>query len=147
MSAEPQGPRLVADLMTASPITILDDAPLAEVVKTLESHHISGLPVVDAAGALVGVISQTDMLRARTTEYLWANWANLHVRHLMSSPALTIEQGQPLSDAARKMERHNVGRLVVVADEDELRPVGVISASDVVRAMSAFPQDGVGAAG
>ncbi len=134
-------PRLVGDLMAVEPVVIRSDAGLGEAARLLERHHISGLPVVDGAGTLVGVISQTDLLRARATEYLWANWQGLHVKHLMTSPALTIHRDQPLAVAARRMERHHVHRLVVVADGDESLPIGVISTSDLVRAMSGLPGD------
>lgn len=134
-------PRLVGDLMALEPVVVRADASLGEAAKLLEGHHISGLPVVDGAGSLVGVISQTDLLRARATEYLWANWPGLRVKHLMSSPALTVHRDQPLAIAARKMERHHVHRLVVVADADETLPIGVLSASDLVRAMSALPPE------
>ena len=134
-------PRLVGDLMASEPVVIRADAGLGYAAKLLERHHISGLPVVDGVGTLVGVISQTDLLRARATEYLWANWQGLHVRHLMTSPALTIHRDQPLAVVARKMERHHVHRLVVISDSDESLPIGVISTSDLVRAMSGLPGD------
>jgi CBS domain-containing protein len=134
-------PRLVGDLMALEPVVIRADAGLGDAAKLLERHHISGLPVVDGAGTLVGVLSQTDLLRARATEYLWANWQALLVKHLMTSPALTVHRDQPLAIAARKMERHRVHRLVVVADEDETLPIGVLSTSDLVRAMSGLPGD------
>ncbi len=126
----------VGDVMALEPILIRADAPLSEAVALLEKHHIHGLPVVDAAGSLVGVLSQTDLLRARSTEFLWANWPGLAVRHLMTSPALTIHRSTPLADAARKMERHHVHRLVVVSDDDETLPIGVVSTTDLVRAMA-----------
>ncbi|HEX5828697.1 MAG TPA: CBS domain-containing protein [Candidatus Limnocylindrales bacterium] len=137
-----KAPRLVGDLMALEPIVVRADASLALAARLLEEHRISGLPVVDPAGSLVGVISQTDLLRARATEYLWANWPGLRVKHLMTSPALTVHRDQPLTVAARKMERHHVHRLVVVADEDETLPIGVLSTSDLVRAMSAIPDEG-----
>jgi CBS domain-containing protein len=59
----------------------------------------------------------------------------------MTSPALTVHRDQPLALAARKMERNHVHRLVVVADEDETLPIGVLSASDLVRAMAASTHD------
>lgn len=129
-------PQVVGDLMTADPIVVRADAPLVEAAKLMDEHRISGLPVVDGAGRLVGVVSQTDLLRARATEYLWANWPGLAVRHLMSKPALTVHRDTSLADAARKMERHHVHRLVVVSDTDEQLPIGVISTSDLVRAMA-----------
>ncbi len=134
-------PRRVGDLMTVGTVDVREDAPLAEAARLLDAHRVHGLPVVDEAGLVVGVISQTDLLRARATEYLWANWAGLRVRHLMTSPALTIRQDEPISVAARKMELHHVHRLVVVSDEDEAVPIGQISTSDVVRAMSGLAAD------
>jgi CBS domain-containing protein len=135
-------PRLVGELMALEPVVVRADASLGVAARLLEQHHISGLPVVNPAGSLVGVISQTDLLRARATEYLWANWDGLRVKHLMTSPPLTIHRDQPLAVAARKMERHRVHRLVVVADDDESLPIGVLSTSDLVRAMSRLADDG-----
>lgn len=134
-------PRLVADLMAIEPVVVRADAMLAEAARVMEAHHVNGLPVVDAAGTLVGVISQTDLLRTRATEFLWVNWPGLRVKHLMTTPALTVHRDAPLTLAARKMERHHVHRLVVVADEDETLPIGVISTSDLVRAMAVLPAE------
>jgi len=127
---------VVGDVMALEPVVVRADAPLGDAVKLMERHRVHGVPVVDGAGSLVGVLSQTDLLRARATEFLWANWAGLAVRHLMSSPALVVRRSTPLADAARKMERQHVHRLVVVADEDETLPIGVISTTDIVRAMA-----------
>ena len=66
----------------------------------MDHHRVSGLPVVDSAGTLVGVVSQTDLVRARATEYLWANWPGLAVRHLMTAPPITVTRSTPLSVAA-----------------------------------------------
>lgn len=129
-------PRVVGDLMAIDPVVVRADATLASAATLMERNHVHGLPVVDGAGTLVGVISQSDLLRARATEYLWANWPGLRVKHLMTAPAITVHRDAALTLAARKMERHHVHRLVVVADEDEALPIGVLSASDLVRAMS-----------
>lgn len=127
---------VVADLMAHDPIAIAADAPLSHAARLMDAHRISGLPVVDGAGSLVGVISQTDLLRARATEYLWANWRGLLVRHLMTRDVITVHQSTPIAIAARQMERHHVHRLVVVADDDERLPIGILSTSDLVRSMS-----------
>jgi CBS domain-containing protein len=126
----------VGDLMATEPIVVRADAPLAEAAALIDHHHVSGLPVVDGAGSLVGVISQTDLMRARATEHLWANWPGLAVRHLMSTPAVTVHRDTSILEAAQTMERLGIHRLVVVADHDELLPVGVISVSDIVRSMT-----------
>ena len=122
--------------MALEPVVVQADAQLTLAAKLMERHGFGGLPVVDGAGTLVGVISEMDLLRARATEHLWANWAGLRVKHLMTSPALTVPRDQPITIAARKMERHHVSRLVVVAEDDETLPIGVLAASDLVRAMA-----------
>ena len=106
----------------------------------MDEYDVSGLPVVAEGGAVIGVISETDLVRARATEWLWANWTGLHVRHLMSSPPLTIHASAPVAAAAIQMERDHVHRLVVVSDDDPLLPIGVISTSDLVRALAKGPR-------
>lgn len=127
---------LVGDRMAVEPIVIRADATLSEAADLMDRHHIHGLPVVDGAGSLVGVVSQTDLARARATEYLWANWPGLAVRHLMTAPAITVHRSTPLVTAARKMERHHIHRLVVVDDADETVPIGVLSMTDLVHAIA-----------
>jgi len=126
----------VGDLMAEEPIVVRADAPLSEAAHLIDEYDISGLPVIAEAGDLLGVISETDLVRARATEWLWANWTGLHVRHLMSSPALTIHASAPVAAAAIQMERDHVHRLVVVSDDDPIMPIGVISTSDLVRALA-----------
>jgi len=124
----------VGALMSTDPIVVSADAPLSIAARLLEEHRIHGLPVVDALGGLVGVISQTDMLRARSAEDLWARWPGLRVRHLMTSPALKITAGAGVADAARRMEHQHVHRLVVVGP-DGATPIGIVSITDLVHAM------------
>ena len=127
---------LVQDLMANEPIVVRVDASLSEAARLLDEYDISGLPVVAEDGDLVGVISETDLVHARATEWLWANWTGLEVRHLMTRPPITIGRTASLDAAAIKMERLHVHRLVVVADDEPVRPIGVISTSDLVRALA-----------
>lgn len=133
-------PTTVGDLMALDPIVVRANAPLSEAAELLDRHHISGMPVVDGAGDLVGVLSQTDVIRARSTEYLWANWPGLAVRHLMTSPAVTVHRSTPLTMAAARMEREHIHRLVVVADDDETLPIGILSMTDLVHAIATQPR-------
>lgn len=129
-------PSTVGELMTIDPIVIAANAPLSEAAELLDRHHISGAPVVDAAGSLVGVVSQTDLVRARSTQYLWANWPGLAVRHLMTSPAITVQRSTPIVLAAARMERHHIHRLVVVDDHDVTLPIGILSITDLVHSIA-----------
>jgi CBS domain-containing protein len=134
MSTRQQGVTTVGQLMSREPVVIRADAPLTDAVGLFDERRVHGLPVIDDEGALIGVISQTDMIRARTTEQLWVGWRGLRVRHLMTAPALTISADANLTDAAVQMEANGIHRLVVLA-ADGKSPEGIISSSDIVRAM------------
>jgi Predicted transcriptional regulator, contains C-terminal CBS domains len=131
----------VGELMTPDPIVIDESATLDDAVRALEENEITGMPVVDRDGVLVGVISQTDIVRARAVAHLWHRWPRLRVRHLMHAPALTADRAMNMEEAAQLMERAHVHRLVVVGD-DQLTPIGIISTTDLVRALAHRPTDG-----
>lgn len=123
----------VEDLMTIDPVTISADATIEDAEELLRRNRISGLPVVDGGGRLVGVISQTDLL------YLAVPSVQALIRHrdsgirvgeVMSSPPLTIDGGLPIREAARVMTHETVHRLVAV--DGSGRPIGVLSAMDFV---------------
>ena len=125
----------VGELMSIEPITIAADRPVAEVERLMSERGVSGLPVVDRIGRLLGVISQTDLVRAYASGRAIESFPGLAARHLMTSPALTIRLDETLLTAARMMEQHHVHRLVVVAPDGK-HPVGVISTTDLVRALA-----------
>jgi CBS domain-containing protein len=127
-------PLTVGELMTSDPIVATVDMPLSEAADLMDFYRISGLPVVDWGGFLVGVISQTDLLHARTTEALWLAWPGLAVRHLMTQPAVTVAARASVEDAAKLMEQNRIHRLVVV-DNDGETPIGVLSLTDLVHSM------------
>jgi len=125
---------LVADLMTIDPIVVAVDASIEEAARLLHANSITGLPVVDAFGALVGVISQTDIvgvLDSRVGRVIRNNPSGLRVGELMTSPALTVSMTGSVQEAARLMVGARIHRLV--ATDDAGRPVGVLSAIDLVR--------------
>ncbi|MGZ6255542.1 MAG: CBS domain-containing protein [Candidatus Limnocylindria bacterium] len=124
----------VGELMSIEPLTIAIDESVATAEQMMSRNAITGLPVVDRFGRLKGVVSQTDIVRALASGQPVANWPRLAVRHLMTAPALTIRLDESLLTAARMMEQHHVHRLVVVAPDGE-HPVGVISTTDLVRAL------------
>ncbi len=133
MTTRTLGPT-VAELMSIEPITIGADEAIGAAEQLMSSRAVTGLPVVDRFGRLQGVLSQTDIVRAHASGQPLAAWPGLAVRHLMTSPALTIRLDESLLTAARMMEQHHVHRLVVVAP-DGRHPVGVISTTDLARAL------------
>lgn len=133
MTTRTTGPT-VGELMSIEPVTIAIDEPIMDAERLMSARGITGLPVVDRVGRLKGVLSQTDIVRAHASGQELSSWPGLAVRHLMTSPALTIRLDESLLTAARMMEQHHVHRLVVVAPDGQ-HPVGVISTTDLVRAL------------
>jgi CBS domain-containing protein len=123
--------RTVGEVMTANPISIAETASLAEASGIIESKMITGLPVIDEAGTLVGVLSQTDLIRVRADQHLASNWRGLAVGEVMTRPALTIAVTATLNEAARQMDERGVHRLVVT--NQAATPIGIISTSDLAR--------------
>ena len=123
--------RTVGEVMTPDPISILETASLAEAAKILDARKITGLPVVDTEGSVVGVLSQTDLVRTRANSHLVSSWRGLPVGQIMTKPALTIASNASLEEAARVMEERRVHRLVVC--DEAATPIGIISTSDLVR--------------
>jgi CBS domain-containing protein len=123
--------RTVAEVMTANPISISETASLAEAAGILDSNKITGVPVLNEDGLLVGVLSQTDLVRARANQHLASNWPGLAVAQIMTKPALTISATASLEEAAREMDARRVHRLVVT--DAAAKPIGIISTSDLVR--------------
>ncbi|MGW1555662.1 CBS domain-containing protein [Streptomyces sp. NPDC002144] len=111
--------------MTSEVVHARRATPFKELIRLLDRHRISGLPVVDHDDKVIGVVSGTDLVRARTT--VRAGTAG----ELMSSPAITTHPEQPVPDAARVMERHGVDRLPVVDEEDRL--IGIATRRDLLR--------------
>lgn len=123
----------VADLMTIDPICIRADASLPEAEDLMRTHRITGLPVTDAEGHLVGVISQTDLLylaMPSVQELIRHRAPHVLIGEVMSAPPVTIDDGATLRHAARLMHDEHLHRLVAV--DDHGRPVGVLSAMDFV---------------
>jgi CBS domain-containing protein len=140
----------VRDAMTTHVVTVPAETPLKEVARVLIDAGVSGVPVVDDAGSVVGVVSEADFLikgqgasavRHRRLERLLGESESTRRRQTkvdartaaeaMSSPAVTITPGRPLQEAAATMTERRVNRLPVV---DAGRLVGIISRADLVRA-------------
>ena len=109
--------------MSASVITARPDDEVANVTSVLSFHGITGLPVVDDAGAVVGVVSEADVISRQGQT----------VADIMTRPAYTIAADVPIVEVAAEMTRRHIKRLPVVRDG---QLVGVVSRRDIVQWLS-----------
>ncbi|WP_225320502.1 CBS domain-containing protein [Streptomyces luteolifulvus] len=116
--------RTVGEVMTREVVQAQRATPFKEVVRLLDRHRISGLPVVDHDDKVLGVVSGSDLMRGHAARATTA-------AELMSTPAITIHPEQDVADAARMMERHAIERLPVVDEEDRL--IGIATRRDLLR--------------
>jgi CBS domain-containing protein len=140
----------VRDVMTQSVVSARASTPLKDVVKALVENRISGLPVVDEDGTVIGVVSEGDLLvkaqgpdairhrplarflgeSARTRTQLTKLGA-VTAAEAMTAPAITIEASQSIHEAASIMTAKAVNRLPVL---DDGRLIGIVTRADLVRA-------------
>jgi acetoin utilization protein AcuB len=127
----------VADLMQRKVKTIHSDATVAEAIVSLADAHISGMPVVDGTGRVIGIVSSTDVLTAEAeAEDRDARQALLDattVRDVMTPRPYTIAPEEDIREAACQMLYGEVHRLFV-AKGDQV--VGIITTTDIVRAVA-----------
>jgi CBS domain-containing protein len=135
----------VRDVMTTEVIAVAPDASLKEVAQQLSRHGISGVPVTDEKRRVVGVVSETEIVRAevgdgREPGLLGRMLLGLRLPKLdgrtageaMTSPPINVSPEVDLADAARLMTERRVNRLPVVAGDGTL--MGIVTRADLVRA-------------
>ncbi|GLX49565.1 hypothetical protein Shyhy01_25150 [Streptomyces hygroscopicus subsp. hygroscopicus] len=135
----------VSEVMTRDVVTIGPDTPFKEITSVLTTHGISAVPVADARGAPMGLVSEADLLRKQTEQpkgdgerEVPAGWPHERAKAraenaagLMTTPVVTAHADWPVAQAARTMDHHRVRRLVVVDETDRI--IGIVSRSDLLR--------------
>jgi CBS domain-containing protein len=143
------------DIMTTEVISVGPDVPTRMVARLLGTHGISAVPVVDATGAPIGMVSEGDLIGRNDSDRrerrdwwlaLLAEGEELHpdflatfreselpVRNVMSGPVITVSETADIKEVARLLVSHRIKRVPVVRDG---RVVGIISRADLVRAMA-----------
>ncbi len=112
--------------MIVDPVTIRDNALVSEALKMMERFRISGVPVVDGGGLLVGIITNRD-LRFETR-------FEIPVSDVMTKqPLVTVPIGTTLDEAKVKLQKHRIEKLLVVDDQGLLK--GLITVKDIQKAI------------
>lgn len=143
-----------ADVMTREILSVAPDASVLEAVRLMLQHKISGLPVVDAAGRLQGILTEGDFLRrvetgterkrSRFVEFLlgpgrlaeeYTHARGRTVSEVMTPDVQTVTEDAPLEQVVHLMERHRVKRIPVVRGD---KVVGIVTRKNLMRALVSF---------
>lgn len=148
------------DVMTAEPTTVDPEMSIRAFVETLEGLGVSGVPVVDKQGAVVGVVSKSDLLHAcmdRANDYeptylyeLMRGEENdeigsagsfhepdIRVEDFMSDDPMTASPATPISTLAKMMHDTQMHRIIIV--DAEQMPIGIVTSLDLVRVIAETP--------
>ena len=147
----------VSDVMTWGVVSVEADASVERAARLMLQNKISGLPVVDAKGSLVGVVTEGDFLRRGeigtqrrrprwlelvigpgrlATEYVHA--AGRKVSEIMTPDPLTVTPDTPLDDVVDLMERRRIKRLAVVEDG---KLIGIVSRANLMHALASMARE------
>lgn len=140
--------RTVQDVMTKSVVTVTEETPFAEITDTMAEHGISGVPVLDTARRVTGIVTEADLLRKqenkdggaahrplrdkiRRHSEAEAKAAAVDARGLMSTPVVSVAPDTSIAQAARQLNGHGFKAMPVI-DEDG-RLAGIVARRDLLR--------------
>ena len=142
-----------ADVMTTDVITVSQDATVRDIATLLRSKRISGVPVVDAAGHILGIVTEGDLIlrEAIAGEHRRSWWLSLFddpnavardyakthgqvAKDVMTTRVISVGPATMLSEIAKMLERHRIKRVPVVKDS---KLVGIVSRSNLLQALAA----------
>lgn len=147
----------VSDIMTRNVITVRPATPIQEAARTLVAHGISGVPVVDDGGRVVGLLSEGDLiLRHKPRERMpwwriffddgerlareYQKAVGTTVAEAMTRSVISVSPDLPIESAAAILDEHRIRRVPVIADG---RLMGIVSRGDLVRALATAPAPAV----
>ena len=126
---------LVRERMSSRPVIISPDLPITEALRIMRERDVRRLPVLDADGRLVGIVSDKDLLYASPSPATSLSIYEMHyllsqlrVQELMSTPVITVTPDTLIEEAARIMADHKIGGLPVIEGD---RLVGIITQTDI----------------
>lgn len=141
------------DVMTTEVVAVHPDAPVAEIARLLLERRISAVPVADADGTLVGMVSEGDLIgRAEPERQIRSDWwldllagteaapaplpeiRDRVARQVMSSPVVTVTEETELSEIAHLLAQYGIKRVPVMRRD---RIVGIVSRADLLRGLAA----------
>jgi predicted transcriptional regulator len=124
--------KLLRDVMTRGVVTVPMDATAKQIATLLSKQRLSAVAVIGHDCDLMGLISDMDMLKVIGQE----GWESISAETMMTSHVETVKPTTTLGDAAKIMREKHIHRLIVFSEKGvgaSQRPIGVLSASDIIR--------------
>ncbi len=118
------------DMMSRDILTVQEKAALSEAASLIVRHRISGLPVLDEADRLVGIITERDLILR--------HWTVRLVEDVMTRDVITVSESAPVSEISTLLIENNIKRVIVMNGS---HVAGVVSRVDVIRAEFAQETD------
>jgi CBS domain-containing protein len=144
-------------IMTRNVITVRPDSSIVDAAKLMLERHVSGLPVLDKDGALVGIVSEGDFLRRseigtqrkrpRWLQYLmspgraaneFVHQSGRKVEEIMARDPVTVTEDTQLEELVSLMEKHDIKRLPVMQND---RVVGIVTRANLLQAVASLARD------
>ena len=139
----------IKDIMTRNIISITPEASLKELAALIKQHRINGVPVVTKEGALVGIVTMTDILKILRDIYYWAELENVKpglgvkdalmaekekatVETKMTTGVRTVKEDDTVEDILKIMCKHNIHTIPVTKDG---KLIGIVGVTDIVYAI------------
>src|ERR1700687_1132285 len=146
------------DVMTRTVITVNPETPVREAARVFAENHISGAPVVDDEGRLLGMLTEGDLLhrtetgtQARRRSWWLEFFASTRdlaatyikenarlVKDVMTDKVISVQETTPVSEIADLLERHRIKRVPVLYDGELL---GIVSRANLVKALASVPKE------
>ncbi len=145
------------DIMSTKVVTVSPSTSVRDIAGLMVEKHVSGLPVLNDNGTLVGMVSEGDLLRrpeigTQKHRRRWVSFfsgvdsqarefTNTHALRagdVMTEQVIHVSEQTPLGDVVGLMEKHNIKRLPVLSDG---KLVGIVSRADLLRALAARQAD------
>jgi len=124
--------KLIRDVMTRGVVTVSTETLVKDIAEKMANQHLSGVAVIGEHGDVLGFVSEMDMLKVLDKP----NPEQMSAEDVMSSCPITIAPNATLRQAARAMNERHIHRLLILSEKGvgaSQRPIGILSASDIIR--------------
>ena len=120
-----------SNIMTTGVITVGLSTSVGDIVRSLLANGISAVPVLDEHGALVGIVSEADLIHLDGSDFL--RWHGVKAADVMTKPVIVAKPEMRLNELVSLFDKHRIKRVPVV---DHGKIVGIVSRANILQALA-----------